>query len=152
MRVVALSVHSDEPAWDMYCGPASGRFVTRVRVVRADRLADYTIDHGPEDDFSRTPPLYMPSMLEECVGRLLEYAERHRHDLRWYKRVEELKAESTMIQDVIEQEAQRVAHLHNRSVIGPHQSTQRGHYSRDAAWRRFQDERAERTGKRVFTT
>jgi len=143
LKLVAHRVHPDEPAWDMFCGPIGGRFVTRVRVVRADTLAEHDIDHGPEEAFARIPPLYMPSMLEENVGTLLEYGERHRHDLRWWNRAQEMKAESTLIADAIRQEEARLLQLQNRSVSGPYQRSERGAYSRTAARRRFQDRRRE---------
>lgn len=152
LAVVAQEVHPDEKAWDMFCGPRNGRWVTVVRVVRADRLAEHVIDHGPEEEFSRIPPLYMPSMLEERVGLLLAYAEAHRYDLRWWKRTQELKESSTLIQDVINQEWERHLRIQNKSTFGPHQTVQRNGYNRTETRRRFKDKIAKRTGKQRFYT
>lgn len=150
LKIVTDRVHPDEGCYGLYEGPRDGRWLTALYVVRGDAIAEYTVDHGPEEAFAKIPPMMMPSYGENSVGEMLDWGERHRHDLRWFHKIERMKAESTLIQDVIEQRAERHLRIHNRSTFGPYQTIERNGHSRTATWRRFKDKIAERTGKRVF--
>ena len=139
----------DEPCHGAYEGPRAGRWITAVYVIRGDAIAEYVIDHGEDIVFEKIPPMMIPSFGENRVGDLLELCERHRHDLRWWKRALEWKGESTLIRDVINQEEERRLFIRNRSTLGPYLTKQRGVYSSAEAYRRFSKRRAERTKKRM---
>lgn len=147
MKIVTLWVHPDEECHGLFEGPRNGRWITAVYVIRGDAIAEHVIDHGPEIEFCKIPPMMMPSFGENRVGEMLEWGERHRHDTRWWDRAQEMKAESTLIRDVMNQEEDRIEAIHNRTQLGPYQNTQRNDYSRTANQRRFNEQRAKHTGR-----
>ena len=65
------------------------------------------------------------------MAQLQEHAERSRYDDRYEKYRQELKAESTLIPDILRQEEAKLLAKQNRSVIGPYQRTQRGAWPRE---------------------
>lgn len=152
-------VHPDEECHGYFTGPKlmpgfgeeeAERMIEQVFVIRGDAIACYERDFGPANDFIYVPPLMMPSFGENPVGLMQEFGERHRNDPRWAKRIIELKQSSTLFADILRQEEQKPAFIHNRSVFGPHQTTQRNAVPKQAVIRAYKDKRALRTGKRVF--
>jgi hypothetical protein len=108
-----------------------------VKVVRDDRLAEFTTDFGPAQDFEHIPPLFIPSFGDDTVAQLQELAERHRHDLRWAKRKQEMIAESTLIRDILRQTEENREWIANRSQFGPVANVQRNVYDTNVARRRL---------------
>ena len=77
-------LHSDEPAWglfekDVLVDGKTLRRTQTVRVIRDDRLVDFTIDLGPSYKY-KVEPFFIPSYKCLTVGQVLEYAERIRLD------------------------------------------------------------------------
>lgn len=147
VKIVAPTIHPDEPCHGLYEGPRGGRWISAVYVIRGDAIAEHVIDHGQDIDFDRIPPLMMPCFGEENVGTMLEWGDRHRHDLRWWKREQEWRGESTLIQDVINQEAERLKMIRNASFLAPGLMKHRNDYHRAETWRNWFEERSRRTGK-----
>lgn len=125
---VATTITPDEPSWGLNeqpqimalpDGSRQRRWVQTVRVVRDDRLAEFVTDLGPAEDFGHIPPLFLLSVGTDSVAELQEEAERHRHDLRWVKRREEMAGESTLIADILRQAEERREWIAKRSRFGP---------------------------------
>ena len=128
IKPIALSVHPDEPSWGLSeqsemvalpDGSRQYRWVQRVRVVRDDRKAEFVTDFGPAGDFDHIPPLFLLSVGTDSVAQLQEEAERHRHDLKWLKRRQEMAAESTLISDILRREEEKRDWIASRSRFGP---------------------------------
>lgn len=156
MRIMADKVHADEGCWGYFTGPKqmpayseedNPRMIEQVFVIRGDAIACYEQDFGPADNFIYVPPMMIPSWGENTVAQLQDMGERHRHDPRWAKRIQEYRESSTLFADVIRQHEQRSLLIKNQSQFGPAGTFQRNGWSRDTAWRRYRDERARRTGK-----
>ena len=141
---------TDERVWSAYCRNLGGRFITTFKLLRDGELADYMVDHGPEDP--RVPPTLLVTYLEHPFGEVFEAAEAHYNDLRWWKHVLDLKAQSTVLIDVVNQEDARRLIVQNKSVLGPYVRHQRNNQNPQAAERAWNDERRRRTGKKVFAT
>ncbi|HAM41154.1 MAG TPA: hypothetical protein DCP69_07400 [Candidatus Omnitrophica bacterium] len=141
MQIITDHVFPDEPCMQLQEGPytmphPSGkgtwkRWVQRVFVIRNDAIAKHLIDLGPLEDFEHSTPVILPSLGENTVAQLQEHAERSRYDDRYEKYRQELKAESTLIPDILRQEEAKLLAKQNRSVIGPYQRTQRGAWPRE---------------------
>ena len=85
-------------------GSLSWRWVQTVFVVRGDTIAAHTTDYGPAENFEKVTPLFLWSPGDcDTVAQLREHAEKNRHDTYWYDRTQQMKAESTLIRDHIEQ-------------------------------------------------
>jgi hypothetical protein len=108
-----------------------------VKVVRDDRLAEFTTDFGPAQDFEHIPPLFIPSFGDDTVAQLQEMAEHHRLDLRWVKRREEMLAESTLISDILRQTEENREWIANRSHFGAKVAVQRNVYDTNVVRRRL---------------
>ncbi len=156
MKIITLHVRPNEKVEMYFTGPKSRpqfsddenpRMIEQIFVVRDDTIACYEQDFGPADDYPYVPPLLMPSFGEMDVAEVQWHGERHRNDDKWAKRMQEYKEGSTLFNDIIEQEAQRLEARRNRSVLGPFVNTQRNEFSRETAERRWNDERRRRTGK-----
>ncbi len=132
-------------------GPLNGRWIERIWVVRGDTIARYETDCGPAENFARIAEVIIPGDGETTVDEFRHEAERHRNDLRWANHLERVRFESTLMADVNAQREERREYIENRSVFGPHQTTQRNIYNRSNGWRKWFDERARRTGKRTST-
>jgi len=155
IETVSHVLRDDEPCYGLSVRQEpDGRFVSCLLVMRGGILQMATIDHGTNKDYDgKIPPLFVPSSEgENPVGLMLEMSEHHRHDLRWYRRAEEMKAESTLFSDILAQEEQALLQIRNASVFGPHQAIQRNGHSHQTVERQWMNTRAERTGKRRFAT
>lgn len=85
-------------------GSQSWRWVQTVFVVRGDAIAAHTTDYGPAEKFAKVTPLMIWSPGDcDTVGQLREHADKNRHDTYWYDRTQQMKAESTLIRDAIDQ-------------------------------------------------
>ena len=137
-KIVTDYVLPDEPCWGGYGGPLmrqvgkgqDWRWCEVVRVIRGDEKAEYLVDIGPAELYSHVPPHMIPSFGENKVGHVLEMLERHRNDLYWVKRAQEMQAENTLIDDAIREAMQIHEIIHNRSTFGPAGRVQRNGYSR----------------------
>ncbi|KKN06319.1 hypothetical protein LCGC14_1078460 [marine sediment metagenome] len=148
VSVLTFRVFPDEPVFGLTEGPEHGRWVQNLWVIRADRKAKYVTDFGPVSEWPDATPLIYISEGEDTVAELQYLAERDRHDDKWAKRRKEMQAESTLIPDIIRQEERKIAERQNRSVFGPHQSTQRIDYPREAVKERQKEGRNGRTNSR----
>lgn len=159
IKVQTNTIYPNEPAYGIYEGPAmlkgndgsqTWRWVQDVTVIRNDEKAHHLTDMGAAEDFQYVTPLYMWSGLNDSVAVLQAYAEKNREDFYWQKRAEELLESSTLIRDVIEQEAKLHEVVANRSALGPYVSNQRNGYSRVQNQRDFKERRQAKTGKVVL--
>ena len=130
MKIIALSVHPDEPCHSLREGPRNGRWVQRVYVVRGDAIAEWSKDYGPIADWPDATEVIYPSFGENSVGQLQELAERDRHSDKWARRRREMQAESTLISDILRQEEALLEVRRNRSHFGPGASVQRNDFPR----------------------
>lgn len=164
MHIITQHIHPDEPAYGIIEGPELApvpdgkngaqdwRWVQKVFVVRGDTIAKYITDFGPCEDYEMITPLQMLSNGADTVGQLQDYAERNRHDTYWQSRAKEQLESSTLISDLIEQEAKLHEVIRNRTSIGAHVTIQRNGYAHEETIRRFNDRRRKRTGKVAFLT
>src|SRR3990167_803080 len=159
LLAITNSVSKSEPAWALYAGPrvveipdgsSQRRWGEDITVVRSDTLAHYVVDRGPADLYQDIPPLFVPVLLEECVGWLMEMAERHRRDDRWLKHQQEVAAESTLLMDAIRQIEVNREVIDNRSKFGPAYKVQRGQYPKSVALRRLLERHQDETGNIPF--
>ena len=159
MKLVTYAVSPNEPCYGLTeCvmrapqpdGSTADRWVQDLIVIRGDQRYHYLTDFGPAEDFETVTPMTVPSLGEDTVSELQYLAEKNRHDDYWHKVAERQIAESTLIEDMIRTRFQMHELVRNRSQIGPYTIAQRNGYSRESAWRRYMDTRAERTGKRVL--
>src|SRR5581483_1937528 len=143
MHIVTDRVHPDEPCYGLYEGPRAVagklRWLQQLFVVRGDAIAKYETDLGPAEQFARVQPLLMPSQGENSVAQLREHAEKNRHDDYWARRAEEMLAESTLVQDHLDQLERDRLEMRNRSVSGPAVTVQRFRYSQDRTRRRIKE-------------
>ena len=130
MKIIAVSVHPDEPCHSLREGPRNGRWVQRVYVVRGDAIAEWSKDYGPVTDWPDATEVIYPSFGENSVGQLQELAERDRHSDKWARRRREMQAESTLIPDILRQEERLLEVRRNRSHFGPGVSVQRNDFPR----------------------
>ena len=157
MQILTERVYPDEPAYGYMTGPRmlpgfeGMRMVEFVFVIRGDAIAKYVQEFGAYDDWPfYVPPMIMPSDGENTVAQLQDMGERHRHDDKWDRRMREYREGSTLFADVLRQEQERHEQIHNRSVIGPYQTTERNGYSHENTIRKYKDELARRTKRRRF--
>ena len=99
-------------------GSQSWRWTQTVFVVRGDAIAAHTTDFGPAENFANVTPLMMPSFGDDTVAQLREHAEKNRHDTYWQDRAKAQQAESTLIEDHINQVAMKAeyARRNHRTV------------------------------------
>lgn len=151
MSIVTDFVRPDEPCYGLYEGNlmrgGQWRWCQVVRVIRGDEKAEYLKDMGPAELFEFVTPMMMPSFGENTVAQLQDYADKNRQDTYWQKRVAEMQAESTLIEDHIRQFEQIQQIIRNRTVSGPRGTTQRNGYSHVTAERRMLEHKRATTGK-----
>jgi len=139
MKITTDHYSPNEPCYGMYDGPRNipqrgHRWIQAFYVVRGDTIAEYATDLGPEEDYERIQPMMIPSPNgENTVAQLQEFAEKNRQDEYWANRVDEMLAESTLVEDHLRQFEQQRALIHNRSQFGPGGAHQRNGYPRRAA-------------------
>lgn len=148
-----MLIDADEPAYGMWVREDEDGFYSDIRVKRADVFITARIRHGVSEEYSgKIPPLGVPSPWgENTVGIMLDMSEQHRHDLQWYRRAKEMQEGSTLIADAIRRDEEARYAIRNRSVFGPQVTRMRNGYSRETFDRWWHDERAARTGKRVYS-
>lgn len=154
IETVTHILRDDEPCYGMKVEETPAGFVTTLRIMRGGVIVQAQVNHGHDEAMSgKVPPMFVPSVEgENPVGLMLEMSEQHRHDLRYYKYNEELRGESTLIKDVLEQEEKARLQIRNASTLGPHITVQRHGHSHEKVVRDWFDERARRTKRRVFLT
>ena len=130
MKIIAVSIHPDEPCYSLREGPRNGRWVQRVYVIRGDAIAEWSKDYGPVSDWPNATEVIYPSFGENSTGQLQELAERDRHSDKWARRRKEMQAESTLIPDILRQEEILLEVRRNRSHFGPGVSVQRNDFPR----------------------
>jgi hypothetical protein len=139
VHIVTDRVSPDEPSWGIKEGPVlvtkpdqstAWHWVQQVFVERGDSIAKFETDFGPEENFETVTPFAMISFGDDTVAELQDAAARNRHDDYWYKYTQELKESSTLMRDIVEQKDKLSQVINNRTVIGPHQRTQRNGYTR----------------------
>ena len=141
-----VTLSADEPCFGMQVWEAADGFCTRLIVLQNDLPVGIVIHHGPSEEYSgKIPPLLVTD--EANVGSMLAESERHRQDLKWFKRAEEMRASSTLIADVIRQDEQARLAIKNQTVVGPYQTTQRNGHNHVQVKRDWWAERARRTGQ-----
>lgn len=138
MKILTDYVLPDEPCHGLYDGPRNiprqgKRWIQAIYVIRGDVIAEYSQDLGPASDYPRIQPMAIPSFGENTVAQLQEFAERNRHDEYWANRVDEMLAESTLIEDHLRQLEVNHHVIRNRSQFGPQHAFQRNGYPRKAA-------------------
>jgi hypothetical protein len=138
MKIVTQYVLPDEPCHGLFEGPRNipkkgQRWVQAVYVIRDDAIAEYLEDLGPAEDYARIQPMMIPSFGENTVAQLQEFAVKNRHDEYWTNRVDEMLAESTLIEDHLRQLEVNREVIRNRSHFGPGIAAQRNGYPRKAA-------------------
>jgi hypothetical protein len=130
---------SGEPCHGLQEFAEDGQWVQRTFVIRDGEMACFQKVIGPASDYERIQPLLMPSFGENTVAEMQYWGEKNRHDTYWAGRADEMLAESTLIQDHINQLEEMTMVRKNRSVLGPHQSTQRIGYPRADEVRRVKE-------------
>jgi hypothetical protein len=133
-----------EPCHGLQEFPKNGKWVQRTFVIRDGQMACFQRVIGPADDYRRVQPLVMPSFGENTVAEMQYWGEKNRHDTYWADRSDQMLKESTLIRDHINQIEEMAMVRRNRSVLGPHQSTQRIGYPREATQRRFKEKHGNR--------
>ena len=151
MKIIAVSVHPDEPCYSLQEGPRNGRWVQRVYVVRGDAIAEWSKDYGPVKNFKDATEVIYPSFGENSVGQLQELAERDRHSDKWAKRRKEMQSESTLIKDILRQEEILMEVKRNRSQFGPLTSVQRIDFPREAVRQQKKERLANARSRRKRT-
>lgn len=149
MKIIASSVHPDEPCWSLREGPRDGRWVQRVYIIRGDAIAEWSKDYGSVSDWPDATEIIYPSFGENSVGQLQEMAERDRHSDKWAKRRREMQAESTLITDILKQEEILLDVVANRSKFGPGTSVQRNDFPREAVQSKFREKKNARRTRRT---
>lgn len=154
MRVLTDHVYPDEPCWGLYEGPENRvvnpnggmerRWVQKVWVIRNDRKACYETDIGPASDYPDATPTAYASVGTDSVAQLQWLAERDRYNDKWAKYREELRGESTLIKDILQQEETLMEVRKNRSHFGPGANIQRIDFPREAIHRRAKEEKSAR--------
>lgn len=159
MLLITDTVHPDEPCYGLAEGPlllnmpdgsTQWRWVQEVTVIRNDKKHQWRRDLGSTKLFKQAVPLFMPSFGENSVAQLQEFALKNRHDNYWYKRSQEMKAESTLMKDAADQNDEIELARKNISVLGPHLKKQRNDYAPGVNARKLKERREEKTGKKVF--
>ena len=155
MKIVTLQVSPDEPCWGLRQGPRleampdgsrQRRWVERTYVIRGDAVAEFSFDCGPVEDWPDATETVYPSFGENSVGELRWLAERDRNSTKWADYRKRLQSESTLIADVLRQEEENSAYIHNRSVFGPAVNKQRNVYDSNPARRKLRDRRKDYSG------
>lgn len=138
MKAVTLVIHPDEKAMSLreinLVRPPSYQWhrFQIVTVNRGDELAEWWRDLGPAEEFTR-PGVEVPSLWEHTVGELWDIADHYRmQDDYWQKFAEERAAESSLVNDFLEQYEERSKIIKNQSQFGPGVSHQRNGFSRSA--------------------
>jgi hypothetical protein len=164
MHYVTNAIDPNEPCYGLWEGyemaPVPGapngatdwRWIQKVFVVRGDTISKFITDFGPSEDFEMVTPIFLPNEGTDSVAVLQAMAEKNRHDHYWQTRAKEQLEQSTLITDLIEQEAKIHAIIRNRTVSGPIVTNQRNGWSRVTSQRNFKDRRQQKTGKVVFLT
>jgi hypothetical protein len=133
-------------------GETDWRWIQKVFVVRGDTISKYITDFGPSEDFELITPIFIPNQGTDSVAVLQAMAEKNRHDTYWQMRAKAQLEESTLITDLMEQEAKIHEVIRNRTSSGPYVTNQRNNWSHLTSMRKFKERRQERTGKVVFLT
>jgi hypothetical protein len=101
-------------------------------VNRDDCLAEWWYDLGPAFAFTANQFTF-PLMWEHTVAEAQAMAEEKRHDTYWQKFLAEKQAESTLVQDWINQRQEQSKIIRNQSVFGPGGHKQRNGFSMKTA-------------------
>lgn len=131
-----------EPSYGLQEFPKNGEWVQRISVIRDGEKVWFQKIIGPASDFERVQPLMMPSFGDDTVAELQYWGEKNRNDTYWADRSAQLLGESTLITDHINQLEQMTLVRKNKSVLGPHQSTQRIEFPREQVSREFKEKYA----------
>lgn len=161
MKIVTHYVLPDEPCYGLYeggvlmpqpDGSTDYRWVQDVIVIRDDNRAHFITDLGPEANFKYVTPIMIPSLGDDTVAQLQDFAAKNRQDFYWQKRAEEMLEGSTLIRDLINQEEETRQIIRNRSTLGPHFTKQRNGYAQEAMRRRLQAKRENYYKRKLIAT
>ena len=135
----------DELVYGIQVWEADDGFCTRLIMERGDMPVGYVIHHGKDEVYSgKIPPLFIQGQV--TVGEALQESERHRHDLRWHRRAEEMRQSSTLFQDALTADEEARLFIKGRSTFGSEVAVQRNaDYSQETTRREWWAERARRT-------
>lgn len=148
MHIITTQVSPDEPCMGLKEGPVNGRWLQQVFVVRGDAIAKHETDLGPAENFeSVIVPMAIIGFGDDTVGECMEAAVRNRADFYWRNRAREMQEQSTLMRDIVRQREMIHEAIHNRTISGPYQTTQRNGYSRVTTQRQLIEKKRERTGK-----
>ena len=149
IETASFTLEADQPCYGLSVFEDATGFCSRLVVLRGGQPVGVVIHHGPNEEYSgKIPPMFIPSTEgENPVGLMLEMSERHRHDLRWFKKAEEMKQSSTLIKDVIRQDEMARLAIKNQSVFGPAITKQRNGHDSTQVKRDWWAERSRRTGQ-----
>ncbi len=92
----------------------------------------------------------MPSAGDDTVAELQYWAAKNRTDHYWHNVSEEMKSESTLMQDAAKEYLQIEEIRHNRSVFGPAQTTQRNDWDTRRNAEKVKAKRRDRRGKEIY--
>jgi hypothetical protein len=108
-----------------------------VYVVRGDKIAEHRKDLGAASNF-KAPQFRIPALFEHTVGELWDMADICRlGDDYAEKRIAEVTAESTLINDTVAWHEQKMRIIRNRTVSGPGYTKQRNGFPRKAVFNAF---------------
>lgn len=143
--------HEVAPVPGALNGATEWRWIQKVFVLRGDTIAKHIRDFGPSEDFEMSTPFGLHTNPDtDKVGPILAMAERTRSDTYWQRRAQEQLEASTLITDLIEQEAKIAEVIRNRTTSGPYVTNQRNGWAREESQRRFKERRQKK--KVVFLT
>ncbi len=132
-----VAVGANELAWKLservLAPPDSGephRYQI-IHVARGDKLYEYREDLGLASNFN-VPEVEIPSAYIHTVQELREIADANRDRGNYWKRhMQNLRGESTLIVDAVEQREENHKYIHNRTVFGRGGQTKRNGFPSD---------------------
>ena len=149
-RPLTDGVSPNEKCYGLYEGPIGTRWIQQVKVARGDTLCLWEQDLGPASFFEKVTPLLMPSAGDDTVAELQYWATKNRSDHYWHDVSEEMKSESTLMQDAAKEYLQIEEIRRNRSVFGPAQTTQRNGWDTTRNKEIVKAKRRDRRGKEIY--
>ncbi len=155
MHIVTDYLLPNEPCYGAAQGPRliplpdgsqQWRWLEWVFVIRGDAIAKWEKDHGPAENFKGMTETRDPLDGELSVQEVQEMMVQDRTDHYWQDKLPELRAQSTLMKDAMDQLEERRAIIHNRTVSGPGGTRQRNGFSPQAIQRIISQKRQDYTG------
>ncbi len=130
MEILTDTLDDNEPCYGVMETTRDGRRKQFVFVVRGDEIAKHVTDLGPVSLYDGVPELRLLGLGDDTVGEMVYEANMTRYDDFERKLRQEVKESSTLVKDFLNEKDRNWAIIHNRSVFGPAQTTQRNGFSR----------------------